>query len=159
MTGHITAKLAELGLSLPVLATPKGAYLPFRRHGDLVFLAGQTSSRDGQPVFTGPVGDEVTVEQGHAAARLCGLNLLAALSAACDGDLDRVTGCIKVNGYVLAKPGFEQVPAVINGASELIVAVFGDAGRHARTSVGVATLPGSASVEVEAVFSIRAAGV
>jgi len=158
MTGRIAAKLAELGLSLPALAKPKGTYLPFRRHGDLVFLAGQTSSRDGQPVFTGPVGSEVSVEQGYAAARLCGVNLLAALSAACDGDLDQVTGCVKVNGYVLASPGFEEVPAVINGASDLLVAVFGDAGRHARTAIGVATLPRNASVEVEAVFSIRAAG-
>ncbi|ALM87222.1 hypothetical protein ASB57_23910 [Bordetella sp. N] len=151
----ITERLRELSIELPGLPKPGGSYVPFRRHGDLVYLAGQTSSRDGKAVYSGPLQEPEDVEQGYAAARLCGVNLLAALAQACDGDLDRVGGCLKVNGFVLAGPAFESVPAVVNGASDLFVEVFGEAGRHARSAVGVAVLPRNASVEVEAIFFLK----
>jgi enamine deaminase RidA (YjgF/YER057c/UK114 family) len=155
MTGRIAARLKELDLTLPPLATPMANYVAFQRHGDLVFLSGQTSSRDGVPICAGAVPTARTVAEGYEGARQCGLNLLAALSLACEGDLDRVAACLKVNGYVQAAPGFDSMPAVVDGASDLIVAVFGDAGRHARTAVGVAALPRNASVEVEAVFTLH----
>jgi len=151
----IADRLRELGIELPNLPKPAGSYVPFRRHGDLVYLAGQTSSRDGKAVYSGPLQGPDEVERGYAAARLCAVNLLAALAQACDGDLDRVGGCLKVNGYVLAAPTFDAVPSVVNGASDLLVEVLGDAGRHARTAVGVAVLPRNTTVEVEATFFLR----
>ncbi|ARP81226.1 hypothetical protein CAL12_10500 [Bordetella genomosp. 8] len=155
MTLSIADRLRELGIELPSLPKPAGSYVPFRRHGDLVFLAGQTSSRDGKAVYSGPVEGPDDIERGYAAARLCAINMLAILQHACDGDLERVGGCLKVNGYVLAATGFESVPAVVNGASDLLVEVFGDAGRHARTAVGVATLPRNVTVEVEGTFFLK----
>lgn len=155
MTSSIATRLRELDLELPALPPPGGSYLPFRRHGDLVFLAGQTSSRDGQAVYSGALQGADDVQRGYAAARLCALNLLGTLAQACDGDLERVGGCLKVNGYVLAAPTFDAVPAVVNGASDLLVQVFGDAGRHARTAVGVSMLPRNTSVEIEAVFFLK----
>lgn len=155
MTTPITDRLRELGLELPRLPQPAGSYVPFRRHGDIVYLAGQTSSRDGKAIYAGALHGPDDVERGYAAARLCMLNLLAALSQACDGDLDRVGGCLKVNGFVLAAAGFDAVPAVVNGASDLLIELFGDAGKHARTAVGVAVLPRNATVEVEAVFFLK----
>jgi len=155
MTTSIADRLRELGVELPSLPKPGGSYVPFRRHGDLLFMAGQTSSRDGKAVYSGPVQGADDIERGYAAARLCAINMLAALREACDGDLDRVGGCLKVNGYVLAPPTFESVPAVINGASDLLVEVFGDAGRHARTAIGVAALPRHTTVEIEATFFLK----
>lgn len=151
----VQARLRALDIVLPTLAPIKASYRPFRRHGDLVFLAGQTSSTPDGPNHFGVLRDADDVQRGYAAARLCGLNLLAALSQACDGDLERVGGCLKVNGYVLADPAFQSVPAVINGASDLLVAVFGEAGQHARTAIGVSVLPRECSVEVEAVFFLK----
>jgi enamine deaminase RidA (YjgF/YER057c/UK114 family) len=155
LPGTIEARLAALGLELPARPTPIAAFLPFRVTRDLVFLAGQTCERDGKVLYTGQVGGELPVEAGKLAARACALNLLAALREACAGDLDRVARCIRVGGFVQAAAGFPRVPQVIDGASELFIALWGEDGRHARTSVGVSTLPQNAAVEVDAVFQLR----
>ncbi|MEL3888740.1 RidA family protein [Ferrovibrio sp. MS7] len=148
-------RLTELGLSLPVIPEPTANYVPFRVDEGLVFLAGQTNDVQHKPHKTGKVPTDHSPEVGQEAARICALNLLAALKLACGGDLDRVKSCLSVRGFVNAAPDFDRVPFVINGASDLFVAVFGEAGRHARTAVGVATLPRQALVEVDAVFRIR----
>lgn len=150
-----TERLALQDLKLPQLSLPQANYVPFKRSGHLVFLAGQTSI--GEVNFQGNLQSADDVARGYAAARQCGLHLIAALKMACDGDLTRVEACLKVNGYVQAAAGFDAVPAVINGASDLFVEVFGSAGTHARTAIGVSVLPRDASVEVEAVFSLRSA--
>lgn len=155
MATSIESRLLELGIELPPLSKPQASYLSYRRYGDLVYLAGQTSSLEGVPVYTGPMQHAEDVPRGYRAARLCGLNLLSALSAACEGELDRVAGCLKLNGYVFAAPSFDAVPSVVNGASDLITEVFGEIGQHARTAVGVAVLPHLTSVEVEGIFVLK----
>lgn len=147
-------RLAAMGLALPDPPEPIANFLPWRRSGALVFLAGQVNEWNGTVPFVGKVGRELDLDAGLAAARLCALNLLACLKLACDGDLDRVAQCIQVRGFVNCDPEFEFVPAVVNGASDLFVALLGDCGRHARTAVGVAALPRRAAVEVDAVFEI-----
>ena len=145
-------RLRELGLTLPAVATPAGAYVPARRSGSLVFTAGQVPFVDGALPATGKVGAQVTAEQAHDLARICALNALAAV----DGlvGLDAVAGVVKVVGFVASAPGFTGQPGVINGASELLGEVFGEAGRHARSAVGVAELPLDAPVEVELVVEL-----
>jgi enamine deaminase RidA (YjgF/YER057c/UK114 family) len=155
LAGAVDAKLAAMGLALPAVPVPIASFLPFRVTQGLVFLAGQTCEQDGRMVYTGRVGVEVEPELGRRAARLCALNLLAALRQACGGELDRVARCVRVGGFVQSSPGFTGVPQVIDGASELFVSLWGEDGRHARTSVGVATLPQNAAVEVDAVFELR----
>jgi enamine deaminase RidA (YjgF/YER057c/UK114 family) len=147
-------RLAKMGLTLPDVPTPIGNFLPFRRNGNLVFLAGQISEWNGTVRYRGKVGIEQALEDGIEAARLCALNLLAALRQACGGSLDRVTGCVRVGGFVNCAPDYELAPRVIDGASDLIQALFGERGRHARTAVGVAALPKGASVEVDAIFAV-----
>jgi enamine deaminase RidA (YjgF/YER057c/UK114 family) len=154
---EIELKLASLGLTLPVRPTPIANFLPFRVSGNTVYLAGQTCELDGHMMYTGCVGEDVSLEVAKQAAELCALNLLASLREACAGRLDRVACCLRVGGFVQAKPGFPRVPAVIDGASELFVALWGERGRHARTAVGVATLPQNAAVEVDAIFELRSA--
>jgi enamine deaminase RidA (YjgF/YER057c/UK114 family) len=146
-------RLRELGLTLPAVAAAAGAYIPARRSGSLVFTAGQLPFVDGALPATGKVGAEVTPEQGYDLARICALNALAAV----DGlvGLDAVAGVVKVVGFVASAPGFTGQPGVVNGASELLGAVFGEAGRHARSAVGVAELPLGAPVEVELVVELR----
>lgn len=151
----VEVRLAELGFELPQPPIPIASFLPFRICGDLVFLAGQVNEWNGTVPYVGKVGDAFDVETAKVAARLCALNLLACLKLACNGDLDRVVQCVRVGGFVNCVPDFEFAPMVINGASDLFVAVFGESGKHARTSVGVATLPRRAAVEVDAVFQIR----
>ncbi|UUX97189.1 RidA family protein [Aquabacterium sp. J223] len=151
-------RLAELGLELPVPPTPIANFVPWRLHGGLVWLAGQVNEWNGTVPFVGKVGREFDLAQGQQAARLCALNLLACLKLACGGDLQRVRGCVNVGGFVNCAPAFEFVPAVVNGASDLFVALWGEAGRHARTAVGVASLPRRAAVEVNAVFAVDALG-
>jgi enamine deaminase RidA (YjgF/YER057c/UK114 family) len=119
-----------------------------------VFISGQIPLKDGKPQFIGKVGDGISLEEAQAAAKLCGVNVLAQLSAACDGNLDRVVRCLKLGVFVNAVPDYTQQPEVANGASDLMVAVFGDAGKHARAAVGVGSLPRGVAVEVEAVFEI-----
>jgi enamine deaminase RidA (YjgF/YER057c/UK114 family) len=145
-------RLRELGLTMPTVAAPAGAYVPARRTGSLVFTAGQVPFVDGVLAAVGKVGAEVTPEQGYDLARTCALNALAAV----DGlvGLDAVVGVVKVVGFVASAPGFTGQPGVVNGASELLGAVFGEAGRHARSAVGVAELPLGAPVEVELVVEI-----
>lgn len=153
---RIETKLAQLGLELPQAPTPIANFLPYRIAGDLVFLAGQVNEWNGTVPYIGKVGNVFDVETGKKAAQLCALNLLACLKLACDGDLDRVVQCVRVGGFVNCTLDFEFAPMVINGASDLFVAILGEAGKHARTAVGVATLPRRAAVEVDAVFQISA---
>lgn len=152
---RIEAKLAELGLELPRPPVPIANFVPFTVTGNLVFLAGQVNEWNGTVPFVGKLGEVFDVEAGIKAARLCALNLLACLKLACDGDLDRVRRCLRLGGFVNCAPDFAFAPAVVNGASDLIVAVLGDAGRHARTAVGVASLPRNAAVEVDGIFEVR----
>ena len=154
---QIEAKLAELGLTLPKPPQPIAAYVPALQAGDLLFLSGTTCYLDGNPLFIGRVGKELSVEQGYAAARQTMLNLLSVIKAEL-GDLDRVEQIVKVNGYVNSAPDFDRQPAVINGASELIEKLFGPRGKHARTSIGVSDLPGHIPVEIEMVVQVRPAG-
>ena len=153
MPGRIDARLAELGISLPQPSTPVANYVPYVVTGKLVFISGQVSMADGKRI-TGKVGRELSVEQGQQAARSCALSILAHLRNACGGDLDRVARCVKLGGFVNCPPDFADMPAVVNGASDLIVELFGDRGRHARFAVGAPNLPGNCSVEVDAVFEI-----
>src|SRR5581483_5378898 len=146
------ARLAELGISLPPVAAPVAAYIPARRSGSLVFTSGQLPTVDGALPATGKVGAEVSPEDAAALARTCALNGLAAVDALVG--LDAVAGVVKVVGFVASAPGFTGQPAVINGASELLGQIFGDAGAHARSAVGVAALPLDAPVEVELVVEL-----
>ncbi len=155
MPGSIAARLSELNLDLPAPGAPGGNYIPSVEVGGLLFISGQVTRRAGKLEFVGKLGREFGVEEGQQAARLCALNLLAQVKAACGGDLDRVVRCVRVTGYVNCTPEFTQPPQVINGASDLLVAVFGENGRHARTAFGVNSLPGGVACEVEAIFQIR----
>jgi enamine deaminase RidA (YjgF/YER057c/UK114 family) len=154
MAGKIEAHITSLGLTLPVAAAPVANYVPFVRSGNLVFVSGQIPLQDGAIKYTGIVGAEVSAEDGYEAAKLCALNLIAQAKAACDGDLDRVKRVVKLTGFVACGATFGDHPKVINGASDLMVQVFGDAGRHSRAAVGAPSLPRGAAVEVEAVFEI-----
>jgi len=149
------ARLAELGLTLPPVPPPRGAFQPFSRAGTMLYLAGQVCEWNGELRYIGPVGGVHDLAAGQRAAELCALNLLASLHLALDGDLDRVVRCHRLGGFVHCTPGYTEVPQVVNGASDLMFAVFGERGRHARTSVGVSTLPGGAAVEVDGIFEIR----
>lgn len=150
----IEARLAELGLVLPTPPTPIASFLPYRVQGQVVYLAGQVNEWNGTLPFVGKLGREFDLAAGQQAARLCALNLLACLKLACEGELDRVQRCLRVGGFVNCEPEFEFAPAVVNGASDLFVAVLGERGRHARTAVGVASLPRRAAVEVDAIFEL-----
>jgi enamine deaminase RidA (YjgF/YER057c/UK114 family) len=154
MSGKIEARLKELGLELPAATAPIANYVPFTRSGSLVVVSGQVSVRDGKPEFVGKLGREISVAEGQQAARLCALNILAHAKTACDGDLDRVKRVLRLGGFVNCTPEFTQMPQVVNGASDLMVELFGDAGKHARAAVGVASLPLGVAVEVEAMFEI-----
>jgi len=155
MPGKIEQRLAELKLELPNPASPIANYIPAVRSGNLLFLSGQISQWNGERRFVGKLGAEISLEQGKEAAKLCGLNLLAQAKRALDGDLDRVVRVVRLGGFVNAVPSFGDQPQIVNGASDLMVAVFGDAGRHARTAVGVGSLPGGVAVEVDAIFEVR----
>ena len=154
MAGTIDAKLAELGITLPTPTVPAANYVPFVVSGNTVYVSGQLPMVDGALIHVGTVGDDISVEQAQEAARACGLNIIAHVKAACGGDLDRVKQCLKVGGFVNAVDGFTDQPEVVNGTSNLMVEVFGDAGRHARFAVGAGSLPRGVSVEVDAVFEI-----
>lgn len=147
------AKLAELGLSLPATPAAGGNYLPYVRTGNLLYLAGTISVRDGVITHTGQVGAEQTVESGYESAKICALNTLANIKAAV-GSLAKIRQVVYVGGYVNAVSGFDNSPGVINGASDLFVAVLGDAGRHARAAVAVAGLPKNSTVEIQVVVEV-----
>ncbi len=153
MAGKIEARLAELGLTLPEAPTPGANYVPYVVTGNLVFIAGQVPLVDGE-FITGKLGADADLATGQKAARICALNIIAQLKAACGGDLDRVRRCVKLGGFVNATPDFTEAPQVINGASDVIVEIFGDAGRHARFAVACASLPRGVAVEVDAVVEI-----
>jgi enamine deaminase RidA (YjgF/YER057c/UK114 family) len=147
-------ELKNLGFSLPDPPIPIGAYLLAQQVGDLLYLSGTTCYLEGKLLYTGRVGKELSVEEGYIAARQTMLNLLSVIKAEL-GDLDRVERVIKVNGYVNSAPDFDRQPAVINGASELLVNIYGSRGKHARTSIGVSDLPGHIPVEIEMIVQIR----
>jgi enamine deaminase RidA (YjgF/YER057c/UK114 family) len=155
MAGIVETRLAALGILLPKAAAPAGAYVPFVTAGNLVFVSGQIPVWEGELRFLGRVGEDLAIEDGYQAARLCGLNLLAQVREACDGDLDRVRGVVKLGGFVHAAAGFRDHPKVVNGASDLMLDAFGGAGRHARFAVGAPSLPLGVAVEVDGVFAIR----
>ncbi|RPI43714.1 MAG: RidA family protein [Betaproteobacteria bacterium] len=154
MAQRVASRLQALNIDLPSVRTPAANYLPYSRTGLLVYIAGQICQAQGHPLCMGKVGGAVDLATAQRAARVCGLNILAVLAAACDGDLDRVVRCVRLGGFVNVTPGFTDIPMVVNGASDLMVEVFGDAGRHARTAVGVAELPRGAAVEVDAIFEV-----
>lgn len=148
----IEARLKELGIELPNPPLPVASYVPFVQSGNQVMISGQISiAPDGG--IKGKLGD-LSESEGKAAARLCGLNLLAQLKAACGGDLDRLVRVVKLNGFVNVKPDYDPIPAIMNGCSDLMVEVFGDKGKHARSAVGVANLPLGFAVEVDGIFEI-----
>ena len=154
MAGTVEKKLAELGIVLPTPATPVANYIPFVRVGALLFVSGQIClDASGKLVAKGKLGDGVSVEDGQKAAGACAINVLAQVKAAL-GDLDRVKQVARLGGFINSSPSFLDGPKVMNGASDLMVAVLGDKGRHARTTVGVAVLPADAAVEVEGIFEI-----
>jgi enamine deaminase RidA (YjgF/YER057c/UK114 family) len=150
----VQEKLATLGLTLPTAAAPVAAYVPAVKTGNLVFTAGQLPVVDGKLVLTGKVGSDVTPEDAKKMAEICALNALAAISLV--ADIDQIEKIVRVGGFVNGIPGFVAIPAVINGASELLIKLFGDInGKHARTAVGVAELPLNAPVEIEMVVQIK----
>ncbi len=152
--GRIDRRLARLGIELPIAPAPVANYVGWVRTGNLVFVAGQGPTLAGKIKYAGRVGRDLTIEQGQAAARLCALNILAQLKAACDGDLDRVVRCVRLTGFVNSADDFFDQPKVLNGASDLMVDVFGDAGRHTRFAVGTSVLPFNIAVEVGAQFEV-----
>jgi enamine deaminase RidA (YjgF/YER057c/UK114 family) len=154
MAGKIDARLKELGITLPEAPMPAANYVPFVRSGNLIFIAGQIPMEGGKPQFIGKLGREFKIEEGQKAARLCALNVIAQVRAALGGDLDKVKRCVRVGGFVNSVPDFGDQPQVVNGASDVIVQIFGDAGKHARAAVGVAALPRGVATEVEAVFEV-----
>lgn len=150
----IEDRLRERGLDLPPAPPPAANYVPYVISGDWVLISGQLPMQGGGVAVTGQLGHNLAIEDGQAAARLCALNVLAQAKAACEGDLDRVGRCLKLGGFVSCTPEFADHPKVINGASDLIAEVMGEAGRHARFAVGCASLPLNAAVEVEAIFEL-----
>jgi enamine deaminase RidA (YjgF/YER057c/UK114 family) len=154
MSGAIDARLRQLGIELPEPQAPWANYVPFTISGNLVFISGQICQWNGQRRFIGKLGAQIGIPDGQQAARLCALNILAQLRVACGGDLDRVRRCLRLGGFVNCTPEFTDMPQVINGASDLMVEVFGDQGRHARAAVGMSGLPGDLAVEIEATFEI-----
>lgn len=152
--GGYDSRLAELGISLPEVPPPVANYVPYRVANNLVFVAGQLAFKDGELMHPGKIPTDVSLEQGQEAARQCVVNLIAALKAACDGNLDRVQACMRLEGFIASADEFTDQSKVMNGASDFIVEVFGDVGRHSRIAVGVNTLPLNASVEVAGVFAI-----
>ena len=155
MSGKIEAHIKSLGITLPQATVPVANYVPYVKSGNLLFVAGQLPMRDGAVACTGLVGTDISVEQAYEGAKQCALNLIAQAKAACGGDLDRVRRVVKLTGFVACAPPFGEQAKVMNGASDLMVSVFGDAGRHARAAVGSSTLPRGAAVEVEAIFEVE----
>jgi len=153
--GLVSARLKELGLILPELTAPSGAYVPYRLSGHTLYISGQVPRVDGVDCYLGLVGSTMNVGEAYQAARVCALNLLARAASALDGDLDRISACLQVRGFVNAVPDFKDHPAVIDGASDLLVEVLGEKGRHARTALGAGSLPRGFAVEVDAIFEVQ----
>ena len=154
MVGRIEAQLAESGIELPDAPAPVSNYMPYVVTGNLVFISGQVTIWNGEFYHIGKLGDDLAINQGYEAARMCGLNQIAQLRAACGGDLDRVIKVVKLGAFVNCTADFTDLPQVVNGASDLMIEVFGDAGRCTRTNVGVTSLPLGFAVEIDGVFEI-----
>lgn len=154
MAGRIEARLQELGIELPQPAAPLANYVGYAVSGNLVIVAGQLCTWNGQLRHIGKLGAVIAIDEGKQAARLCALNVLAQARAAAGGDLDRIRRVLRLGGFVNCTPDFTDMPQVVNGASDVMVEVFGDAGKHARAAVGVASLPGGAAVEIEGMFEL-----
>ena len=154
MTGRIDARLAELGIDLPDAPAPAANYVPYVVTGNLIFVAGQLPVWNGDLKYVGKVGADLSTEDGIAAARLCVLNIIAQAGAALDSDLDRIVRFVKIGGFVNSTNDFSDHPKVVNGASNLLVEVFGEGGRHARFAVGAGSLPLDAGVEVDAIIEV-----
>jgi enamine deaminase RidA (YjgF/YER057c/UK114 family) len=154
VTSAIEQRLAARGLELPAAPAPAANYIPYTISGQLLFVAGQLPFVGGKVAVAGRLGEDVSLEQEREAARICALNLLAQVRAACGGDLGRLARCLKLGGFVSCTPEFTEHPAVINGASDLMVEAMGEAGQHARFAVGCASLPRNAAVEVEGIFEL-----
>jgi enamine deaminase RidA (YjgF/YER057c/UK114 family) len=154
MTVSLTAHLAALGITLETAAAPAANYVPFVQDGSLLYISGQISRKGGQPAYVGRLGENISDEDGAQAARLAALGILAQIAAATGDRLERVARIVRLGIFVASTPEFNRQSAIANGASDLMVQVFGDAGRHARAAVGVASLPSGVAVEVEAVVSL-----
>lgn len=154
MTNAYAQRLAELGIVLPEAPLPAANYVPTVLQGGLLYVSGQLPMKDGKLLYTGKLGESVSIEDGEQAATLCAINIIAQINAALGG-LERVSKIVRVGGFVASTPDFGDHPKVINGASDLFAAVFGDAGKHARAAVGVAALPFNAAVEVEAIVAVN----
>ena len=152
--GEMEIKLVKMGFVLPEIPKPVAAYIPAKHSGNLVFTAGQLPMVNGELISKGLLGQEVEIEEANKAARICTLNALAAIKGVI-GDLDRIKQIVRVVGYVASVPTFTQQPAVVNGASELLLEIFGEAGKHARSAVGMAVLPLNASVEIELIVEVE----
>ncbi len=150
----IETRLKELGVILPDAPAPAANYVPYVQVGDLVFVSGQVSMKDGG-FYTGKVGADLTTEQGAEAAKSCAISLLAQLKAACGGDIDRLERVVKLTGFVNSTPDYTDQPKVINGCSDFLVEALGDAGRHSRSAVSAGALPLGVAVEIEAIFQVR----
>ncbi len=154
VAGKIDARLRELGIVLPPPSQAVANYVPYVLSGSLVFISGQLPMDSGKLAFTGKLGAKLSLEDGQKAARLCAINILSQVKAAAAGDLDRVRRCVKLGGFVNSAPDFGDHPKVMNGASDLMPEVFGEAGRHSRFAMGAASLPLDAAVEVDAIFEL-----
>ncbi len=153
MSGHFETKLKELGITLPDAPAPAANYVPFVQVGDIVYVSGQISA-DANGFIKGKLGDDMTTEEGAAAARACAINLLAQVKAACGGDLDRLVRVVKLTGFVNSTADYTDQPKVVNGASDLLAQALGDAGKHSRSAVSAASLPLGVAVEIEGIFQV-----
>ncbi|MCO5733926.1 RidA family protein [Rhizobium sp. SSA_523] len=156
MSQAIDTRLKELGIELPVAAAPAANYLPYVLNGNTLYISGQLPMKDGKMAVTGLVGSEVDLASAQQAAELCAINILAQAKAALGGDLGRVRRVLKLNGFIASAPGFIEQHVVMNGASNLVANVLGEAGKHARAAVGMAALPFNAAVEVDAILDVEA---
>lgn len=153
MSNHFETKLKELGITLPDAPAPAANYVPFVQVGDIVYVSGQISA-DTNGFIKGKLGDDMTTEEGAAAARACAINLLAQVKAACGGDLERLVRVVKLTGFVNSTADYTDQPKVVNGASDLLAEALGDAGKHSRSAVSAASLPLGVAVEIEGIFQV-----
>jgi enamine deaminase RidA (YjgF/YER057c/UK114 family) len=153
MSNHFETKLKELGITLPDAPAPAANYVPFVQVGDIVYVSGQISA-DANGFIKGKLGDDMSTEEGAAAARACAINLLAQVKAACGGDLDRLVRVVKLTGFVNSTADYTDQPKVVNGASDLLAEALGDAGKHSRSAVSAASLPLGVAVEIEGIFQV-----
>ena len=149
------SRLEVLKIVLPKAPSPVGAYVAYKKTGNLIFVSGQISFKENGELIKGKVGSDLTLEEGQEAARACAINIISQIKSACDGNLDKVKNCIKITGFVNSSDNFIDQPKVINGASELLVKIFAESGKHARAAISVNSLPLGAAVEIEAIFEIN----